>query len=104
MQRVWSADELGERWTLGPGDLVALLADLPDGGKLGLAAQLAYWRQHARNGGAEQAVHAECAAGRALRRPTPSRRRMAPLWCSGIQIPAGQRHLAFPGRAWCGAV
>lgn len=44
MQRLWSADELGERWTLLPGDLV-LLTDLPDTGKLGLAAQLAYWRQ-----------------------------------------------------------
>lgn len=44
MQRLWSADELGERWTLLPGDL-ALLTDLPDTGRLGLAAQLAYWRQ-----------------------------------------------------------
>ena len=47
MQRLWSADELGERWTLLPEDL-ALLTDLPDTGKLGLAAQLAYWRQHGR--------------------------------------------------------
>ena len=38
MQRLWSADELGERWTLGTEDL-ALLAGLPDAGKLGLAAQ-----------------------------------------------------------------
>jgi TnpA family transposase len=45
MQRLWSADELGERWTLGPGDQV-LLADLAGAGKLGMAAQLAYWRQH----------------------------------------------------------
>ena len=43
MQRLWSADELGEHWTLLPEDL-ALLADLPDTGKLGLAAQLAYWQ------------------------------------------------------------
>ena len=47
MRRQWSADELGERWTLGPEDL-ALLAGRPDAGKLGLAAQLAYWRQHGR--------------------------------------------------------
>ena len=47
MQRLWSADELGEHWTLLPEDL-ALLADLPDTGKLGLAAQLAYWRQNGR--------------------------------------------------------
>ena len=47
MRRRWSADELGERWTLGPEDL-ALLADLPDAGKLGLAAQLAHWRRHGR--------------------------------------------------------
>jgi hypothetical protein len=44
MQRPWSADELGARWTLVPEGL-ALLTDLrPDTGKLGLAAQLAYWR------------------------------------------------------------
>ena len=41
MQRLWSADELGARWTLLPADL-ALLTDLPDTGKLGFAAQLAY--------------------------------------------------------------
>ena len=45
MQRLSSADELGERWTLLPEDLV-LLARLPAAGKLGSAAQLAYWRQH----------------------------------------------------------
>ena len=47
MQRLWSAEELGERWTLGAEDL-ALLAGLPEAGKLGLAAQLAYWRQNGR--------------------------------------------------------
>ena len=47
MQRLWSADELGGRWTLGPEEL-KLLADLTGTGKLGLAAQLAYWRQHGR--------------------------------------------------------
>jgi TnpA family transposase len=47
MQRQWSADELGERWTLRPEDR-SLLAGLPDAGKLGLAAQLAHWRQHGR--------------------------------------------------------
>lgn len=36
MQRLSSADELGEHWTLLPEDL-ALLTDLPDTGKLGLA-------------------------------------------------------------------
>jgi hypothetical protein len=45
MQRLWSADELCERWTLLPEDM-ALLAGLPETGKLGLAAQLTYWRQH----------------------------------------------------------
>ena len=34
-------------WSLAPEEL-ALLADLPDAGRLGLAAQLAYWRQHGR--------------------------------------------------------
>lgn len=47
MQRLWSAEELGERWTLGAEDL-ALLRGLPEVGKLGLAAQLAYWRQNGR--------------------------------------------------------
>ena len=47
MQRLWSAEELGERWTLGVEDL-ALLVGLPDTRKLGLAAQLAYWRQNGR--------------------------------------------------------
>lgn len=47
MQRLWSGAELGEHWTLGPDDL-ALLAALPAGGRLGLAAQLAYWRQNGR--------------------------------------------------------
>src|SRR3954462_10994299 len=44
MRRLWSIEELGEHWTLLPADL-ALLADLPDTGKLGFAAELAYWRQ-----------------------------------------------------------
>jgi hypothetical protein len=44
MQRLWSADELGDRWTLSPEDL-GLLIDLPDTSKLGMAAQLACWRQ-----------------------------------------------------------
>jgi hypothetical protein len=47
MQRLQSADELGERRTLGAEDL-ALLSGLPGAGKLGIAAQLAYWRQHGR--------------------------------------------------------
>lgn len=47
MQRLWSADELAERWTLSAEDL-ALLVDLPDSGKLGMAAQLACWRQSGR--------------------------------------------------------
>lgn len=47
MQRLWSADELGERWTLGAEDL-ELHSGLPDAGKFGLAAQLTYWRQHGR--------------------------------------------------------
>ena len=47
MQRQWSADELGERWSLLPEDL-ALLAGRVDVGKLGFAVQLAFWRQHGR--------------------------------------------------------
>ena len=47
MRQQWSACELDEYWTLLPGDL-AHLADLPDAGKLGFAAQLAFWRQNGR--------------------------------------------------------
>jgi len=47
MQRLWSVDELGERWSLLPEDLV-LLAGRVDAGKLGFAVQLAFWRQHGR--------------------------------------------------------
>ena len=47
MRREWSAEELGELWTLGPAELV-LVGGLPDASKLGLAAQLAYWRVHGR--------------------------------------------------------
>ena len=52
MRRDWSADELGGSWTLGSADL-ALVAGLPDAGKLGLAAQLAHWRAHGRFPGGE---------------------------------------------------
>ena len=44
-------DELGERLTLVPEDL-ALLIDRPDAGKLGLAIQIAYWRQNGHSYGA----------------------------------------------------
>ena len=47
MPRDWSAEELSELWTLGPAELL-LVAGLPDAGKLGFAAQLAYWRAHGR--------------------------------------------------------
>lgn len=43
MKRLWSVDELGERWTLSPDD-VAFVAGNADAGKLGLACQLAFWR------------------------------------------------------------
>jgi hypothetical protein len=45
MRRWWSADELVERWSLTPQDL-SLLVGRIDAGKLGLAAQLAYWRRY----------------------------------------------------------
>ena len=45
MRRLWSADELAKRWSLEPGD-EALLVGLPDAGKLGLVAQLSFWRCH----------------------------------------------------------
>lgn len=47
MQRLWSADELGERWSLLAEDL-ALLVGRVDAGKLGFVVQLAFWRQHRR--------------------------------------------------------
>ena len=47
MKRLWSADELGELWTLSPDD-VAFIADNADAGRLGLACQLTFWRSQGR--------------------------------------------------------
>jgi len=47
MQRLWSSEELAERWSLGSEELV-LLPGKPDAGKLGLAVQLAFHKQYAR--------------------------------------------------------
>ena len=47
MKRLWSVDELGERWTLLPDD-VAFIAGNADAGRLGLACQLAFWRSQGR--------------------------------------------------------
>ena len=45
LRRLWSTDELAERWSLELGD-EGLLFGLPDVGRLGLVAQLAFWRCH----------------------------------------------------------
>ena len=47
MKRLWSVDELDERWTLTVDDL-AFIADNADAGRLGLACQLAFWRAQGR--------------------------------------------------------
>jgi TnpA family transposase len=47
MRRLWSSEELAERWSLGAEELVLLLGK-PDAGKLGLAVQLAFYKQYAR--------------------------------------------------------
>ncbi|WP_201445688.1 DUF4158 domain-containing protein, partial [Belnapia sp. F-4-1] len=47
MRRDGMAEDLSEIWTLGAADLV-LVAGLPDGGRLGLAAQLVHWRAYRR--------------------------------------------------------
>ena len=47
MKRLWSADELDERWTLSPGDLAFITVNA-DAGRLGLASQLAFWRSQGR--------------------------------------------------------
>ena len=47
MKRLWSTQELSEHWALSPADL-ALTVGHTDQGKLGLACQLAFWREHAR--------------------------------------------------------
>ncbi len=47
MRHDGAVEDLGEGWTLGPADL-ALVAGLPDAGKLSMAAQLAHWRVHGR--------------------------------------------------------
>jgi hypothetical protein len=41
MQRLWSSEELAERWSLGSEELV-LLPGKPDAGKLGFAVQLGF--------------------------------------------------------------
>ena len=46
MKRLWSTQELSEHWALSPADLV-LTVGHSDQGKLGLACQLAFWREHA---------------------------------------------------------
>ena len=47
MRRDDMAKDLGKVWTLSPADL-ALVAGLPDAGRLSPAAQLAHWRAHGR--------------------------------------------------------
>jgi Domain of unknown function (DUF4158) len=47
MQRMWSSEELAERWSLGSEELV-LLPGKSDAGKLGFAVQLAFYKQYAR--------------------------------------------------------
>lgn len=47
MQQLWSAEELVEHWSLTPEEL-ALLPGKVDGGKLGFAVQLVFYRQHAK--------------------------------------------------------
>ena len=46
MQQLWSAEELVEHWSLVPEEL-ALLPGKADGGKLGFAIQLAFYKRHA---------------------------------------------------------
>ncbi len=64
MQRDWSADELGMQWSLRPQD-IALLAGMADAGKLGFAAQLAFWQQNGRF----LAEEAEIAVPECLKQP-----------------------------------
>src|SRR5512147_1184378 len=47
MKRLWSTDELAERWMLAADDL-RLTIDHGEQAKLGLMCQLAFWREHAR--------------------------------------------------------
>lgn len=56
MQRLWSSEELAERWSLGSEELVLLLGK-PDAGKLGLAVQLAFYKQYARFPEDESTLH-----------------------------------------------
>ena len=44
MQQLWSAEELVEHWSLMPEEL-ALLPGKADGGKLGFAVQLAFYKR-----------------------------------------------------------
>lgn len=47
MKRLWSVDELDERWTISAGDLAFIVGNA-DAGRLGLACQLAFWRARGR--------------------------------------------------------
>ena len=52
MKRLWSVDELDERWTLSSADL-EFVARNADAGRLGLACQLTFWRSQGRFPGEE---------------------------------------------------
>jgi TnpA family transposase len=52
MKRLWSVDELDERWALSPNDL-EFVAPNADAGRLGLACQLTFWRSQGRFPGEE---------------------------------------------------
>lgn len=110
------AEDLDKVWTLGPADM-ALIAGLPDAGRLGLAAQLAHWRAHGRfpddeadlggrAAGRHLAAGAGC-AGRAARGSGLARERLrhasgaarARIWTAPDRAGAGHdtRHEGGPG-------
>jgi Domain of unknown function (DUF4158) len=64
MQQLWSAEELVEHWSLTPEEL-AHLPGRGDGGKLGFAVQLAFYKRHA---GFPERSHAWTATCRAIQR------------------------------------
>jgi hypothetical protein len=103
MKRVWSVEELNEQWSVGPHDR-ELLYRKESSGRLGLVAQLAFYRRHARFPEHRNAF----AAGHRQPPPMPptsapcarrsSRRRNSPGASASGSRPSQRRSSARDGR------
>jgi Domain of unknown function (DUF4158) len=102
MRRDGSAEEFGEVWTLGPADL-ALVAGLPDVGRLGLAAQLAHWRAHGRLPDDEADLPPAAVARLAAELGVGAEALEAYDWSGRVArcAPTRSTHGRMTRRAWC---